>query len=60
MNSRPAAVDGAEVSSTDEAVRETVVSEALPIWAKQIESARHQTEDAIVALTARFEGIVNR
>jgi methyl-accepting chemotaxis protein len=41
-------------------VRETVVSEALPIWAKQIESARRQTEDAVVALTARFEGIVGR
>ena len=53
-------VDGAEVPSAEEAVRETVVSEALPIWAKQIESARLQTEDAIVALTSRFEGIVNR
>ena len=53
-------MDGAAASSTEEAVRETVVSEALPIWAKQIESARSQTEDAVVALTARFEGIVNR
>jgi methyl-accepting chemotaxis protein len=53
-------MDGAAASSTEEAVRETVVSEALPIWAKQIESARSQTEDAVVALSARFEGIVNR
>jgi methyl-accepting chemotaxis protein len=60
MNSRPAAVEDAEASSAEEAVRETVVSEALPIWAKQIESARRQSEDAVVALTARFEGIVNR
>jgi methyl-accepting chemotaxis protein len=60
MNSRPAAVDGPEVSSAEEAVRETVVSESLPIWAKQIVSARRQTEDAVVALSARFEGIVNR
>jgi len=60
MNSRPATVDGEDMSSTEEAVRETVVSESLPIWAKQIQSARHQTEEAIVALTARFEGIVNR
>jgi methyl-accepting chemotaxis protein len=60
MNSRPATVDGTEMSSAEEAVRETVVSESLPIWAKQIQSARHQTEEAIVALTARFEGIVNR
>src|SRR5579862_9655048 len=60
MNSIPAGVVGAEVSSAVEPVRETVVAEALPIWAKQIESARGQTEAAIVALSARFEGIVNR
>lgn len=53
-------MDGAEEFSAEDGVRETVVSEALPIWAKQIESARRQSEDAIVALTARFEGIVNR
>jgi methyl-accepting chemotaxis protein len=39
---------------------ESVYSDALPIWAKQIESARRQTEEAVVALTSRFEGIVNR
>ena len=26
----------------------------LPIWSRQIETSRQQTEDAIVALTARF------
>lgn len=41
-------------------MRETVVSESLPIWAKQIESARRQSEEAVVALSARFEGVVNR
>jgi methyl-accepting chemotaxis protein len=60
MNSRPAEVDAAEASYAEEAVRETVVSESLPIWAKQIESARRQSEDAVVALSARFEGVVNR
>jgi len=60
MNARTAAVDSAEVSAAEIGLRETVVSEALPIWAKQIETARHQTEDAVVALSARFEGIVNR
>lgn len=35
-----------------------VCIEALPIWAKQIETAREQTEQAIVALSARFAGIV--
>jgi methyl-accepting chemotaxis protein len=60
MTSRPAVVDGVEASAADDAVRNTVYAEALPIWAKQIESARRQTEEAIIALTARFEGIVNR
>lgn len=60
MTSRPAAVDGAEASAADDAVRGTVYAEALPIWAKQIETARRQTEEAIIALTSRFEGIVNR
>jgi methyl-accepting chemotaxis protein len=60
MNTRPAAVQGADMSSDQDAVRESVVSEALPIWAKQIESARRQTEDAVVALSKRFEGVVNR
>jgi methyl-accepting chemotaxis protein len=53
-------VDSAEASSTDDAVREGVYAQSIPIWAKQIESARHQTEEAIVALSNRFEGIVNR
>jgi methyl-accepting chemotaxis protein len=57
-NSRPAAEDADAFA--EDGIRETVVSEALPIWAKQIESARHQSEDAVVALSARFEGIVNR
>ena len=59
MTSRAAAVDG-DASLADEGVRETVVAEALPIWAKQIESARRQTEEAVVALSGRFEGIVSR
>ena len=59
-NSRPAAADDTEAFSAEDGIRETVVSESLPIWAKQIVSARRQTEDAVVALSARFEGIVNR
>jgi methyl-accepting chemotaxis protein len=35
-------------------------SQLLPIWAKQIETARRQTEEAIVALSARFGAIVER
>jgi methyl-accepting chemotaxis protein len=32
----------------------------LPIWSRQIETSRQQTEAAIVALTARFSAIVQR
>ena len=34
--------------------------EALPIWARQIETTRGQTEDAVVSLSARFSGIAQR
>lgn len=36
------------------------VCSLLPIWSRQIETSRKQTEDAIVALSARFSGIVQR
>lgn len=39
---------------------EAVCLEAVPIWAKQVESSRGQTEEAIVALTNRFSGISNK
>jgi methyl-accepting chemotaxis protein len=32
----------------------------LPIWSRQIETSRKQTEDAIVALSERFSAIVQR
>jgi len=60
MTSRTAGLDGAEASTVDDARESSVYADALPIWAKQIESARSQTEKAVVALTSRFEGIVNR
>ncbi len=60
MTSRTAELDGAEASTVDDARESSVYADALPIWAKQIESARCQTEKAVVALTSRFEGIVNR
>ncbi|MDO7896015.1 methyl-accepting chemotaxis protein [Pseudomonas sp. K18] len=37
-----------------------VVLGAMPIWAKQVESSRQQTETAIVSLTSRFTGISSR
>jgi methyl-accepting chemotaxis protein len=53
--SRVASPSQAEANAAD-----AVCIRALPIWSKQIETARVQTEEAIVALTARFAGIVNR
>ncbi|TCT18184.1 methyl-accepting chemotaxis protein [Thiobaca trueperi] len=34
--------------------------QVLPIWGRQVETARHQTEDAITRLTERFAGIYDR
>jgi methyl-accepting chemotaxis protein len=39
---------------------EAVCLEAVPIWTKQIENSRSQTEQAIVALTNRFSGIYSK
>jgi methyl-accepting chemotaxis protein len=54
--------DGESVEniSSDELVRAIVCTEAIPIWSKQIETARGQAESAIVSLTERFAGIVQR
>jgi methyl-accepting chemotaxis protein len=38
---------------------DTLCLTALPIFAKQVENARQQSEDAIVALSSRFRGIVS-
>jgi methyl-accepting chemotaxis protein len=42
------------------AVQERWMLDALPIWAGQAEAARLQTEEAVVALSARFGSIVDR
>ncbi len=42
------------------AARDSAALQALPIWARQIETARRQTEEAIVALTERFAGTTSR
>lgn len=41
-------------------VQRDVCMKALPLWIRQVETARTQTEEAIVALSARFGGIVER
>ncbi len=49
-----------EPEPTGSSVRETVCCDALPIWSNQVAVAKRQTEEAVSALTQRFEGIVNR
>lgn len=39
---------------------ETLCLEALPIWSRQVESARAQTEQAVSALSAQFAQLVER
>ena len=60
MTSRAVVADDGEASSADGVVQAHVFAQSLPIWTKQVESARRQTEEAVVALSSRFEGIVNR
>jgi methyl-accepting chemotaxis protein len=49
-----------DMTAEDLDLREGACWHALPIWSKQIETARGQTEEAIVALSERFAGIVTR
>ncbi|MFB2865782.1 methyl-accepting chemotaxis protein [Aeromonas sp. MdU4] len=39
---------------------EQVCEKALPIWSKQIENSRQQTEAAMIELTQRFSGLANK
>jgi methyl-accepting chemotaxis protein len=50
------------VESTSEGgmMHSLVCAEALPIWTKQIETARSQAETAVISLTQRFAEIVGR
>lgn len=52
------AADSASMQSTTQ-INEVLLG-AMPIWAKQVESSRQQTETAIVSLTDRFTGISSR
>ncbi|HXY95674.1 MAG TPA: methyl-accepting chemotaxis protein [Steroidobacteraceae bacterium] len=55
-----------EIDATDElpqppgAVLAAACSQALPIWAKQIDTARLQAQEAVVSLMQRFQNIINR
>jgi methyl-accepting chemotaxis protein len=60
MTPTPAAGAEREPAEKDDEIRGRICLEALPIWARQIETARQQTEEAIGALTTRFDGIARR
>jgi methyl-accepting chemotaxis protein len=44
---------------TDEGLR-AICAQALPIWARQIDTSRRQTEEAITALAIQFRDLVNK
>ena len=52
--------DAAHNGMAARAQLDEVLLGAMPIWAKQVESSRHQTEEAIVSLANRFTGIAAR
>lgn len=52
------AADNASLQSNAQ-INEVLLG-AMPIWAKQVESSRQQTETAIVSLANRFTGISSR
>ncbi|KMT52395.1 methyl-accepting chemotaxis protein [Pseudomonas fildesensis] len=52
--------DAARNGTGSRAQLDEVLLGAMPIWAKQVESSRHQTEEAIVSLANRFTGIAAR
>lgn len=57
----PAPTPASELpSGPDPTVQISTLLEALPIWARQIETSRGQTEDAVVSLSERFSGIAQR
>jgi methyl-accepting chemotaxis protein len=50
----------ANLGTASRAKLDEVLLGAMPIWAKQVESSRQQTEEAIVSLANRFTGIAAR
>jgi methyl-accepting chemotaxis protein len=51
--------DDTQSGNAQSSVSDSLFAGALPVFAKQIENARQQSEDAILALSTRFRGIVS-
>lgn len=54
-NAAAASAEGNRIPNLD-----SVCANVLPIWGKQIEAGRAQTEDAVTALAVRFSGLVEK
>lgn len=52
--------EGEQAAQQQEKKLETLCRGVLPVWARQIGTARMQTEDAVSALSARFAGIAQK
>ncbi|WP_295482041.1 methyl-accepting chemotaxis protein [uncultured Pseudomonas sp.] len=55
-----ATAQATQANTASRAQLDEVLLGAMPIWAKQVESSRQQTEEAIVSLANRFTGIAQR
>ncbi|EGV32840.1 methyl-accepting chemotaxis sensory transducer [Thiorhodococcus drewsii AZ1] len=62
MRERTKAATLAEIPPSPPCIEglDQLCSEVLPIWRRQVETARDQTEEAITGLTQRFSGIYDR
>ncbi|UUQ64946.1 methyl-accepting chemotaxis protein [Pseudomonas fuscovaginae UPB0736] len=58
--SEQSGADAAQSGAASRATLDEVLLGAMPIWAKQVENSRQQTEEAIVSLVNRFSGIATR
>jgi len=56
LKAKPAQVTPSEVSAANSPLHQ----EVLGIWARQIETSRQQMEQAVVSLSGRFAGVVER
>lgn len=51
---------GSDTALEAESNIDTLCRNVLPLWAKQVDAVREQTEEAAVALTGRFALLVER
>jgi len=60
MSADPHSAASAQLAHPEGQLLGAACAQALPIWAKQIDTARAQAQEAVVALMQRFGDIINR